>query len=59
MADLRPPGDDERRWIHLHAREDGTDLHFEVRCRALRVDGTCRIYDKRPTLCRVFKAGGD
>lgn len=56
-----PPGDeaqaDINRWLELHATNDGERLTFECRCTKL-VDGLCTIYEKRPTFCRVYRAGG-
>jgi len=56
-----PSGDefqrDINRWLGLHATNDGEFLTFECRCTKL-ADGLCSIYDKRPTFCRSFQAGG-
>lgn len=53
------PTADARRWIELHGtNRPGHMLHFECRCTALTAEGRCGIYETRPQVCRVFKAGG-
>lgn len=62
-ADVSAPGNDERRWLELHALVTrgplgGRELTFECRCRALTADGRCGIYEARPKMCRDYQPGG-
>ena len=45
-------------WVILHADVIDDLLVFECRCKMLSpTDGTCRIYDERPDVCRRYEAG--
>jgi Fe-S-cluster containining protein len=59
IADLRPPGSDELRWIALHGTVEKTGhIRFEVRCGELAPEGHCQIYEDRPRVCRDYEVGG-
>jgi len=41
--------------VSVYLDEDGEwSVHFETRCRNLRDDLLCRIYESRPHICRAF-----
>jgi Fe-S-cluster containining protein len=53
---------DEIRWWLAHVgtvvtkEEDGWTLYFETRCRHLRADGACEVYEERMKVCREYDA---
>jgi Fe-S-cluster containining protein len=64
FRDLQPPSEDVFRWMRLHGLTKVRDnlesgIEFECRCNALKVDGSCEIYEDRPEVCRTMPAGGE
>jgi Fe-S-cluster containining protein len=58
IADVKPPGPDERSWLELHGTREGDSIAFECRCTALTADGRCSIYEGRPLVCVFYAPGG-
>jgi len=58
------PTADARRWVELHASkfhvtlQQGRLLEFETPCTKLTPEGRCGIYETRPMVCKVYRAGG-
>ncbi len=54
---------DDLRWYLMHENvsifvEDGDwYIQFNTRCRNLRADNLCGVYETRPEICREYKAG--
>ncbi len=40
--------------VEVYKDEDGWFLLFHTRCRHLRADGRCGIYERRPQICRDY-----
>ena len=51
---------DEYIWILLHENiciyidDDNWYVEFKTPCKSLAEDGSCKIYDRRPKMCRTY-----
>jgi Fe-S-cluster containining protein len=50
--------EDKKRWILFHGHRAGNGrIEFECRCEHLGNRGECKIYDRRPEICKAFPVG--